>query len=288
MRPLSVFSSAGSALRFVRRRPLWALGVCLILALGIGAGTALFSVVDAVLLRPLPLPDSERLVLVWETPPEPDGDLSRVSPRTFVDWRESGLFAGLSALARSSHVRLVEGDVRRLPGMEVTPGWFEVLHVSPTLGRDFTGADGQPGAEPVAVISHGLWQRELGGAPDVVGRRLELAEGPRTIVGVLPADFEFPEPAEIWTPLAFEPRLLTDTARGARYLRVLGRLRDDLEVAATELGLAELHGRLERQAPLLEGWRARVVPLQEHLVSCFSSLLWAFSPSAAPTWPTCC
>ena len=216
-----------TALRSLRKRPGFALLAIATLALGIGANTAIFSVVDAVLLSEPPYPEPERIVQVWELTQEknPTG----VAYRNFQDWEERATrFDAIAAYARWS-VTVLGGEsplVTRLAPM--TSQFFDVFQVQPFLGRIPAADEHQLGAQPVAVVSHGFWTRQLGARQDLTDTRLDVAGFDMEVIGVMPAGFEFPRGAEIWAPVE-----LTDPtpSRTAHNFRAVGRLADGVPVA---------------------------------------------------------
>ncbi|NIP59340.1 MAG: FtsX-like permease family protein, partial [Gemmatimonadetes bacterium] len=234
------------ALRMLRRGPGFAAVVLLTLAVGIGATTAVFSVVDGVLLRPLPYPDAERILHLWERPPR--GGRSWVSAPNFRDWR-GGLesFAEIAALTPSGFNVSGEGGPERTEGVEVTPGFFGVLGAELALGRGFLAGEGGGPPARVAVISHGLWRRQFGGSPDALGRTLTLEGTPYEVVGVLPSGASYPAGTEVWVPVDLTSADWKRN-RGTKWLMVVGRLGDGVspqtaraEMDALGRALAEEH-----------------------------------------------
>ena len=182
------------AFRSMRKSPGFVLTAVLSLALGIGANTAIFTVVNAVLLRPLPFPEPERLVQIWEAEPAKGYDRNVVNPFNFLDWRErSHSFEGVAAVLGVSTNLTGSRDPVALPGMQVSPNFFSILRVSPGLGRAFVPEEGLPGREHVAILSFGLWQSRFGGDPAVIGRKIIVDGTPDTIIGVMPRGFTLPK-----------------------------------------------------------------------------------------------
>ena len=170
------------------------------LALGIGASTSIFTVVNAVLLRPLPYPESDRLVMLWETNPrfQIAGDALPVTPGSFMDWREQNTSFEQVAAFGSSQLNLSgSGEPERVACSSVSGNFFELMRVAPMLGRGFNDEDEKPGAARVAVISYALWQRRLAGAADAIGKTLTLDGESYSIVGVAPEGFQFPRAGEL-------------------------------------------------------------------------------------------
>ena len=234
------------ALRQLRRQPGFAAVALLTLALGIGANTAIFSVVHGVLLRPLPFADPGRLVRIAETS---RGELNTVSPTNFVDWREqSRSFTGMAAVSNGQAALTGAGEPEQLRYAQATAQLFDVLGVPPLLGRTFAAGDDRWGGPRVVVLNEGLWRRRFGADPGIVGRPVVLDGESYEVIGVVPAEGAYPSTAELWTPLAFDPAELPGM-RGAHWLRVLARLRPDVEVAQGAAEMAAIARRLERQYP---------------------------------------
>jgi putative ABC transport system permease protein len=252
------------ALRRLRGEPGFALAVVAILALGIGASTALFGVADAVMFRPLPYPEPERLVWIAERTPE--GDPFSVSLPNLFDWRrESESFSGLAALQlRNASLTGGDGEPLKIVLAPVTEGFFELLGLRPALGGLLPGAAFEPGGDASwVVLSHELWRRGFGADPRVVGRTVTLDGRATAVAGVLAPGVAFPEGAEAWTPLQEDPRWERDQKDYA----AVGRLAPGVsrETAAAELaGIAERLG--ERHPEANEGWSVAVTGLHESLV----------------------
>jgi len=210
----------------LERNPGFAVVVIGLLALGIGANTAMFTIVDAVLLKPLPFPEPERMVRVWETPP--NSSPNATTTLTFLDWkRQDTIFEALSVENRTRAAVATDGEVVRVPGKVVSADYFQVFGVKPLIGRTFAPGEDQPGAAPVAVLSHSLWQTEFGGDPGILNRDLMLDGEPHKVIGVLaPGSFDRDE-AAFWKPLIFAPEQMN---RGQHWLPVIGRLREGVSL----------------------------------------------------------
>ncbi len=251
--------------RALRREPAFALVAVVTLALGIGATTAIFSVVEAVLLRPLPFPEGDRIVLVGEVGPKaaPGERAGTVSFPNFDDWRRGARSLEAMALFNEWSPSLTgAGEPARLRGALVTAGVFDALRVAPALGRPILPADNVPGAAPVAVLSDAFWRRRFGADPSVVGRALTTNGVPRTVVGVLPAGLRPPGAldAELWGNNYFDS---TDT-RGARYLSAIARLAPGATLEGARAELRAIAARLSAAYPENDaGWSAAVTPLRE-------------------------
>ena len=235
--------------RLLRRAPLFTALCVLTLALGIGATTAIFAVVNPVLLRPLPYPAPERLALVWEY--DPDGNTINTGWATFADLSRAARTLERSAAVAGWEVTITEGgEPEKLVGQRVSWTFFRTLGVHPALGRDFVAGDDVQGAHRVVVLSHGLWQRRFGGDSAVVGRAVPLDGVSHTVVGVLPAGFEsvLDPDAQLWRVLAYDASL-PYACRTCRHVRMLVRLRADVPPGAAAAELDALSAALVREHP---------------------------------------
>jgi putative ABC transport system permease protein len=262
--PAHVARDARYALRQLWNAPAFTLIVTLTLALGIGATTAMFSVVNGVLLRPLPFGDPGALVRVHEILPQ-YGRFA-VAPANFLDWRQQATaFEHIAAYAGAS-ATFAEGESpERVQGASVSWNLFELLRVAPAIGAGFTAAHDAPGANNVVVISHGMWQQRLGGDPGVVGRTVSLSGTPMTIVGVMPAGFYFPSrTAEYWQPIALNP---ANATRGGHYIGVVARMKAGVGLDQAGAEMRTIAERLAQQYPdSSAGESAEVVALHEQVV----------------------
>jgi predicted permease len=253
------------ALRRLRHAPGFTLVAVATLALGIGANAAIFSVVNAVLLRALPFEEPDRLVRLSQTwKGEPSGVYS---PQNFLDLEAAARSFETLAVYDSTGVTLTgRGQPARIEGTEVTASFFDLLRVKPAFGRTFDAGENEPGRTKVAVLGQGLWRERFGGDPAVVGRTVQLNRETYTIVGIAPAGFSFPERTEIWTPVEYDARFRTNS-RGAWYLGVIGRLTPGATLRQAQDEVAAIHGRLEREyAEANEGVGGSVQSLQESMV----------------------
>jgi putative ABC transport system permease protein len=256
------------ALRTLRRQPTFVLVSVLTLALGIGANTAIFSVIKTVVLNPLPYEDPEKIAVLWEVNPE--GNQGPVSVPTFEDWqREAKTFESMAAYRHVDYSFKGTGDPQNVPGLRATPDLFNVLKSNAALGRTFTRDESVVGADRVVVLSHGFWSRALGGDVSVIGRTIQLDSVPYTVVGVMPPSFEFPTSTTVavWTPLAFDPKDLHGASRRARQLTVIGRIAADATAADAQQEISVLAGRIATEYKASnDRWTARVVAAHEQLV----------------------
>jgi putative ABC transport system permease protein len=243
------------------------------LALGIGANTAIFSVVNGVLLQPLPYPESEELMTVWLDNRLQGWPQDVTSYPAYLDWRNgSTSFADMSAWTFSRPSLTGDGEPERLFGVIASPNLFSVLDVDTLHGRVFTASDWDTDPK-VVVLDHGLWQRRLGGDPAALGAKLILDGEPFTVIGVMGPGFAFgSEEAQFWRP--FAPDVL-ESSRNQLWLNVVGRLRDGVTVAAARADMDQVGLRLEREYPdSNEGYGVTVVPLLEDMVGEVGTALW--------------
>jgi len=254
------------AYRSLSKSKAFAAVVVSILGLGIGANTAIFSVVRALLLRPLPFQEPERLVRLRESF-RTGGDEAQLnlSPLTWQRWRESNdVFTDVAAATGTSLTLSADGDAHYVPAARISHNFFAVLGVRPLLGRDIDVEEDQPRGPRVVLMSHGLWQRRFGGTSDIVGKEIRLDGAPHTVLGVMPASFRHPYRAELWVPLQLriEPTLTT-----GRYLYVPARLRPGVTLEQATLSMRRLCERLALEFPSPQNAReATLVPLHRSFV----------------------
>jgi predicted permease len=245
------------------RDPGFTVVVVGVLALGIGANAAMFSLVDAVLLKPIPFPDPDRIVRVWEAPRP--GVTNSTSTLDFLDWQR--LATSFSALAAERPVAAAltgQGEPLRLPGRAVTPDYFAVFAAHPQMGRTFRSEDADSGAPPVIVLSHAAWQTYFGGARDILEQRPVFDGRPHQIVGVLPAGAFDRDDAEFWTPLVFTPDV---RRRDWHWLVVHGRLRDGVTLEQAREQMTAIDAALTDVVPIYKrDWTIVVQPLERLLV----------------------
>jgi putative ABC transport system permease protein len=236
------------ALRQLRKSPGFTAVAVLTLALGIGANTAIFSTVNAMLLRPFPFPHLDRIVSVWENIPKQNDYHMNVAPADFRDLSEqSKVFKQLAAI-QGWDANLTGGNVaQHVEGFRVTPDFFSLLGMPMQLGRSIGSADFQQGAAPVVIVQYGFWQQHLGSDPGIVGRQLLLNGEKFTVAGITSPDLDFPPGAQIWTPLNLSDREKAD--REAHSLIVFGRLADGVSISESQANLQAIAARLARQYP---------------------------------------
>jgi putative ABC transport system permease protein len=263
-----IAQDARYAVASLRRSPGFTTIACATLALGIGATIAIFTIVNSVLLRSLPFPEPQRLVMIWERPPKRDHQ-NVVSMSNFVVSQErSRTFDAIAPFIRGRMNLMGGRDPIQVSGAAVTADFFRVLGVSPLLGRTFVPGEDKRGAAPVVVLTYGFWQRHFGSRPDIVGQRLAVDVRHHTIIGVMPPDFRFPDPAvEVFVGLS------TEREEGRNY-SVVARLRADSSVAAAQSEMSSLAAQTARERPQVNsGWGATVVPLYEQTVGGVERLL---------------
>jgi putative ABC transport system permease protein len=264
------------ALRQLRNNPGFTVVTILVLALGIGANAAVFSVINAVLLRPLPFPDPGRLVQIWETNASRGRVQDTVSPYNFVDWRkQSSSMAEMAVYEYESLALTTRGAPERKDVALVSSSFFRIFQTEPQLGRTFSPEDDRPGSRSV-VISYQAWRRHFNSDPNIVGRPITLDGEPFTIIGVMPVGFRFPAlGTDLWGTPAFD---LKSTGRGSHYLYGVGRLRPGVTLAQAQAEISTIAHRLEQQYPdTNHGGGVMLVPLQEEMVGSFRRalfLLW--------------
>jgi predicted permease len=267
----TVFADLRYAFRVMSRTPSFAVAVVSVLALGIGANTTIFSIVNAVLLRPLPFEEPERLVRIFTR--TPGGRLFELSPGKFYDWeRDAQSFDGMAMYQCCGFRELAftgTGTARSVRATAVSAGFFEVVRARPALGRVFRREEDTPGGKQVVVLSDRFWRTEFGGSPDVIGRTVKFSDEAYTIVGVMPATASVASwtamASDVWVPLA-----LTDEQRGARGNHNrdgVARLSRGVDLAQAQAEMDAISARLAREFPRSDDrWGAVVIPMQEAIV----------------------
>jgi putative ABC transport system permease protein len=236
------------------------------LALGIGANASIFSVVNAVLLRPLPFKEPERLIMIRETKLPQFPEFS-VSPGNFLDWkRRNTVFERLVAISGLTFNLIGTGDPEQLSGMRVTEGFLVMLGAKPELGRDFLPEEDQPGRNNVVILSHGLWQRRFVGDPKIINQTITLSGRIYTVIGVMPATFSFGgRETALWTPMGFT----SDDAQnhGGHFLSAIGQLKPGATLEQARSEMSAIAGQLAQEYPDANaGWNVKLLPLQEFIV----------------------
>jgi putative ABC transport system permease protein len=258
--------------RALRKSPGFTAVALVTIALGVGANTAIFSVVDAILFKPLPFPEPERLVAVFQTLPTRGVAQNGVSYPNYADWASRARsFEDIAAIRMHDYTLTGGGDPSLVAAGTVTSNLFRMLRVRPLLGRGLAESDDAPGAPSVAVLGERLWRSRYGADPSIVGKSITLDDLPCTVVGVVSASFKTPPenpPEELWLPLSHDP-VFGDLKqrRGGHYLRTIARLKKGVSIGQAEAELATIQGALDREYPKEnEGWGVRLVPLAGSLV----------------------
>lgn len=268
-------------LRMLWKSPAFTLIAVIALALGIGANTAIFSVVNGVLLRPLPYPQPEQLAMVWLDNRRQGIRDDITSYPNFTDWRDqSKTFQGMAAVRGISANLTGSGEPEELRGASVSSNFFQLMGVTPALGRGFTIEEEQPGKDKIVVLSHALWLRRFGGDPGILNKTIYLSGEANTVVGIMPPGFQFPGKTEIWGTLAPNDRLRA--ARGAFWLPVVGRLKPGVTRQQAQADMDVIARQLEQQYPNANaGYGINVVPLLEQTVGNIKTALWVLLGAVA-------
>ena len=270
------------ALRSLAKTPGFALIALATLALCIGANSAIFSVVHAILLKPYPWPDSERLVYVYNTYPLMGLPNAGVSIPDYLD-RRAGVaaFADSAMFTNQSYNLAGDGEPERIVGLRATPSLFTTLQTAAARGRVFTEAEARPGADQVIVLSHNLWKNRFGANPSIIGQTIRLNTKPYTVIGVMPEDFYFPTPrTQAWVPFAFTAEEKSDSERGNEYSSSVARLKPGatLDAVQRELDVIQARNaeRLTDSADFYKtsGFGGRVNGFLEQNVSNIRGMLW--------------
>src|SRR5271157_5316708 len=252
-------------IRMLAKAPGFTAVAVIALALGIGANTVMFSSVNGMLLHPFLFKDLHRIVDVWETAPKQNEYQIRAAPANLRDWQERSRGFEMLAASHGWDVNLTgAGVAERVEGYQVTSGFFPLLGMPPQFGRAISAEDFKPDHASVVVLSHGFWQRHLGADPGVVGKSLHLNGQTFTVIGIMPADFDYPVGSEAWAPLELSAAENAD--RASHYLEVIGRLKSGTTLAQAEADLQTISARLAQQYPETNaGHSVRVLGLVEDL-----------------------
>ena len=268
------------ALRQLLKSPGFSAIAVLTLALGIGANTAIFSVVNGVLLRPLPFKDPDRIVRVWHTPPAksfPGIPTFSVSAANYFDWqRDNHVFERMAIYNYRGFTLTSAAQPQQVDASAVSSGFFETLGVAPLLGRVFSPEEDQPGHTNVVVLSHRFWQEHFGADPNLVGHNITMDGKNFLVAGVMPESFRFPDygqmQVQMWTPMGWTDQ--ERAVRGEHHSVVIARLKPGVDVKQAQAEMNTISSRLEQLYPADDkGWGARVVPLHQDMVSDVRSAL---------------
>jgi len=269
----------GYAARTLGHARAFALTAILVVALGVGANTAVFSLVDHVLIRQLPFADAERLVKLWEN--HPGYSRMELSPANFRDWKSMSLsYERMAAFTSVSHNLVGQGEPERIEAEHVTADLFPMLGSQPLAGRVFTAEEDRPDAPRTLVLGYGLWQAAFAGDVGVIGRSVRLDDAAYTVIGIMPADFHFPDrEADLWTPLRLEESDYQD--RNNNYLQAIGKLRRGVSLQQARAEMAVVSGALERRYPREnEHTSATVIALRDEISEQSRLLLAALAGAA--------
>jgi predicted permease len=255
------------AIRLLAKSPRFALAVIVVLALGIGANSAMFTVLDRAVIRPLPYADADRLVMLWEDFSAFGTARNRVSPATFLDWRKrTQSLVSIAAYAGGRNMDLAgQGAPEQVSGLSVTANLIPLLGVPPLLGRTFTPDEEGPETKAV-VLSYRLWQRRFGGDPKLVGGVVRMNGEPYSVIGVMPAGFQYPDrETELWLPLGLSPRILS--ARNSHFLKVVARLRPDRGLRQAQADMSAVARQMATEFPVTNAKIGiAVIPLKDEFL----------------------
>jgi len=276
-----LFGDVKYAVRNLIKRPGFTVIAVATLALGIGANSAIFSAINALLLKPLPFPEQDRIMTVWDMNPSRGVEHNEVSMANYLDWRQQNQSFENLALYRwwSANLTGVETP-ERVQGFLVTGNFIDVLGTKPIMGRGFTDEENEPGKDGVAIITYSLWQRRFGADPNILNKTITLNTITRTIVGVMPPHFNFPKGGEVYAPLALTPEM--KNSRGNHSYYVVGRLKPGATQESAQADLTNIAGRLEKQyADTNAGLTASVIPVLKDTVRKYDQALWVMMGAVA-------
>ncbi len=262
----TLFQDLRYGARMLLKKPVFIAVAVVTLALGIGANTAVFSVINAALFKPLPYPAEDRLAMVWLDNSRKGEREGRTSYPNFSDWRDqSQSFQSMAAFV-GSNATLTGGEPEEIHGASVTTGFFSVMGVSPVIGHGFSSEDEEQGRAPVVVLSHGLWQRRFGANADLIGQTIPLNQSTATVIGIMPQGFDFPGKADFWQPISVTPALKTKFRMNV-WLSVIGRMKLNVSRDEAQSDMNRVAAGLAQQYPREnEGLAVNIVPLREQMV----------------------
>jgi putative ABC transport system permease protein len=262
------------SVRSLMKRPGLTVIAIVTLAIGIGANSAIFSVVNALLLKPLPFPDPDRIVALWDKVPSRGVERNEVSIANYLDWRAQNKSLEQVGIYSWWSTNLTGSDSpERVQGFQVTANFLDVLGVKPLLGRGFSAEEEQPGKDAVALLTYNLWQRRFGADPNIVNQTISANGISRTVVGVMPPDFNYPKGAEIYAPLPMTPELMRN--RNNHSYLAIGRLRPGVSLPAAQAEFNTIASQLEKQYPEANTGRGVVIyPILKDTVRMYSTALW--------------
>ncbi|HMG72329.1 MAG TPA: ABC transporter permease [Pyrinomonadaceae bacterium] len=270
----SILKDIRYGVRGLAKRPVLTIIAIFTLAIGIGANSAIFSTINALLLKPLPFPDPERIVAFWEKVPSRGVERNEVAVANYLDWNAQNKSFEQLGMYRWWSTNLTGSDSpERVQGFLVTPNFLDIVGVKPMLGRGFSAEENQPGKDAVALLTYSLWQRRFGADPNIVNRTISTNGITRTVIGVMPPDFNYPKGAEIYAPLAITPELAR--SRGNHSYLGIGRLRPGVSIQGAQAEFDNLAAQLEKQYPETNTGRGVVIyPILEDTVRMYSTALW--------------
>jgi putative ABC transport system permease protein len=262
------------ALRNLVKRPGFTAIVVITLAIGIGANTAIFSFINALLLKPLPFPDLDRVVAVWEKVPSRGVERNEVTVADYLDWRaQSKSFDQLGIYSWWSTNLTGADSPERVQGFQVTTNFLDIVGIKPMMGRGFSAEESEPGKGAVALLTYSLWQRRFGADPNIVNKTISTNGITRTVIGVMPPEFNYPKGAEIYSPLVITPELAR-ARRNQSYLGI-GRLKPGISIQAAQADMDHIAGQLEKQYPESNTGRGVVIyRILQDTVRMYATGLW--------------
>ena len=265
------------ACRMMRKSPVFSVLAILVMGLGIGASTAVFSLVDAVFFKPLAFQAADRLVMVWEQSARFGVSRLEASPGNYLDWKEqSSAFEDLAGYYGNAFNLTGDGEPERLDGIQSTPNLFPLLGVQPMLGRWFNADEGLPGQSQVTILSYGFWQRRFGGNPGIVDQSIRIDDKPYQVVGVMPKGFQFPRgEIQLWIPTQFPRTESGPNGRNVHFLKVVGRLKPGVSQEQAAIEVQTIAQRLSETYPATnKDYVAAVFPLRQDFVRDVQTSLW--------------
>jgi putative ABC transport system permease protein len=268
------FKDIRYGIRGLAKRPVLTIVAIITLAIGIGANSAIFSTINALLLKPLPLPDPERVVALWDKVPSRGVERNEVAVANYLDWTAQNKSFEQLGIYRWWSTNLTGSDSpERVQGFLVTANFLDIVNVKPTLGRGFSADQNQPGKDAVALLTYSLWQRRFGADPNIVDKTILTNGITRTVIGVMPPEFNYPKGAEIYAPLPITPELAR--SRGNHSYLGIGRLRPGVSLRSAQAEFDQIAGQLEKQYPETNTGRGVVIyPVLEDTVRTYSTALW--------------
>src|SRR5882724_5945470 len=267
--------------RSLLKRPALTFIAIVTLAIGIGANSAIFSTINALLLKPLPFPDPERIVALWDKVPSRGVERNEVAVANYLDWRAQNKSFEQLGIYRWWSTNLTGADSpERVQGFQVTTNFLDIVGVKPVMGRGFSAEESEPGKDAVALLTYNLWQRRFGADPNIVNKTISTNGNTRTVIGVMPPDFNYPKGAEIYAPLAITPEL-AGSRLNQSYLGI-GRLKRGVSIQSAEADMDHIASQLEKQYPATNTGRGVVIyPILQDTVRMYATGLWVMMVAVA-------